>query len=351
VRLVIAPDKFAGTFSASEVAEAVASGWAGVRPSDELRELPMSDGGPGFLAVLSQMLPGAEQLAVVTTDPLGRTVPGVVLLHAGSAYVESAQALGLHLLTPGERDPELTTSAGLATLLVQAAASGADRLVVGLGGSATNDGGRGLLEALLAGNGGPDLIAELRRRTLVLASDVTNPLLGLTGATAIFGPQKGAGPEAVARLEGRMQAWVRELPGLEAVADRPAAGAAGGVGAALLWLGGRAESGAELVAAAAGLSGVLADADLVITGEGAYDSTSLRGKVVGTVAAAAQEAALPCVVLAGQVSVGRREAAAHGVDEMLSLAELAGSVEAAMADTGRWLGLGAAKLAAGWGPR
>ena len=352
MRLVIAPDKFAGTLSASQVADSVASGWARVRPADELQVLPMSDGGPGFCAVLSDALSHtSEQLAVLTTDPLGRVVPGSVLLQEDTAYIESAQALGLHLLAEGERDPERTSSAGLAALLAQALASGADRLVIGLGGSATNDGGRGLIKALLAMEEGHDLVDQLRKRTLIIASDVDNPLLGLTGATAIFGPQKGASREAVARLEGRMQEWVKELPGLATVADQPGAGAAGGVGAALLWLGGRVESGAKLVAEAVGLSERLSDADLVITGEGTYDATSLREKVVGIVAAFAQEAALPCVVMAGQISVGRREAAAHGVDEMLSLTELAGSIEAAKAETGRWLAVGAAKLASGWGPK
>ncbi len=350
MRIVIAPDKFAGTLSAVEAADAIARGWTGRRPGDEVGRFPMSDGGPGFCAVLRDALEGSEELAVVTTDPLGRPVPATVLLHAGTAYVESAQAVGLALLAPAERDPEATTSAGLAVLLAAAVSSGAQRIVVGLGGSATNDGGRGLLERLTGTEAGTDLMAALRGSDLVIASDVANPLLGLTGATAVYGPQKGADREAVARLEGRMQAWVAELPGLAAVADLPGAGAAGGLGAALLWLGGHREMGAGLVSRAIGLEPAVSAADLVITGEGTYDSTSLRGKVVGTVAASAQEAALPCVVLAGQVLVGRREAAAHGVDEMVSLAALAGSIDAAESDAGRWLTAAAGKLAAGWGP-
>jgi glycerate 2-kinase len=350
VRIVIAPDKFAGTLSAGAATAAIADGWAATRPGDELRLLPMSDGGPGFCAVLHAALEGSRELALVTTDPLGRPVPAAVLLHAGTAYVESAQAVGLARLTVGERDPEATTSYGLGALLIEAVSSGAQKVVVGLGGSATNDGGQGLLQALADSPDGADLPAVIRALDLVIASDVANPLLGLNGATAIFGPQKGASREAVARLEGRMQRWVAEVPGFDSVADLPGAGAAGGLGAALLWLGGRREPGAELVAQAIALERAVADADLVITGEGTYDATSLRGKVVGTVAAAAQEAALPCVVLAGQLRVGRREAAAHGVDDMLSLAELAGSVEAATSDAARWLSAAAAKVAAGWGP-
>lgn len=350
MKIVIAPDKFAGTLSAAAAAQAIAQGWASRRPGDELRLLPMSDGGPGFCEVLRSTLAGSHELAVVTTDPLGRPVPATVLLHDGTAYVESAQAIGLALLCEPERDPEKTSSAGLAPLFAEAVRSGATRLVVGLGGSATNDGGRGLLEALNASKTAPDLVTELRKLDLVIAADVANPLLGLNGATAVFGPQKGAGREAVARLEGRMQEWVQQLPGLAAVADLPGAGAAGGLGAALLWLGGRRETGASLVATAIGLDRAIADSDVVITGEGTYDSTSLRGKVVGTVAAAAQEASLPCLVVAGQLRVGRREAAAHGVDEMLALSDLAGSVDAAQSDAARWLTSAAVRLASGWGP-
>jgi glycerate 2-kinase len=345
VRIVIAPDKFAGTLSAGAATASIAQGWTSSRPTDELRLLAMSDGGPGFCAVLHTALEGSREVALVTTDPLGRPVPATVLLHADTAYVESAQAVGLALLAPQERDPETTSSAGLAALLAEAVKSGATRVVVGLGGSATNDGGLGLLEGLASLQGGSDLLAAIRGLELVIASDVANPLLGPNGATAIFAPQKGASREAVARLEGRMQEWVAEVPGLESVADLPGAGAAGGLGAALLWLGGRREAGAGLVAQAIGLDRAVADADLVITGEGTYDSTSLRGKVVGTVAAAAQEAALPCVVLAGQVQVGRREAAAHGVDQTLSLADLAGSIDAAMSDAPLWLTAAGAKLA------
>ena len=192
-------------------------------------------------------------------------------------------------------------------------------------------------------------LERLRAIELIVATDVDNPLLGPAGASAVFGPQKGADREAVARLEGRMQAWVAELPGLDAVAGRPGAGAAGGLGAALFWLGGRREPGAAMVSEAIGLESAMRDADLVVTGEGAYDITSLRGKVVAAVAAAAGRAALPCVVVAGQVAVGQREAAAHGVDETLALVDLAGSVTSAMDRPHQWLEAAGAKLAARWG--
>jgi glycerate kinase len=152
----------------------------------------------------------------------------------------------------------------------------------------------------------------------------------------------------VARLEGRMQEWVAELDGLNAVARQPGAGAAGGLGAALLWLGGRREPGAALIADVIGLEPAMQEAHLVVTGEGSYDITSLRGKVVSAVAAAAGRAALPCVVVAGQVGVGQREAAANGVDETLALADLAGSVAAAIASPEQWLEAAGATLASRW---
>jgi glycerate 2-kinase len=344
MRVVVAPDKFAGTVTAAQAAAAIRRGWEQRHPGDELVRMPMSDGGPGFLSVLAAALSPSETREVATTDPLGRPISAAVLLHKGTAYVESAQAVGLHLLAHAERDPERTSSAGLAALLEAAFESGVGRVVVGLGGSATNDGGRGLIEALAA----RDSLAPLRALDLVIATDVDNPLLGPAGATAVFGPQKGADREAVARLEGRMQEWVAELEGLNAVARQPGAGAAGGLGAALLWLGGRREPGAALIADVIGLEPAMQDAHLVVTGEGAYDITSLRGKVVAAVAAAAGRAALPCVVVAGQVSVGQREAAAHGVDETLALADLAGSVAAAVASPQDWLEAAGATLASRW---
>ena len=189
---------------------------------------------------------------------------------------------------------------------------------------------------------------RLRTCDLVIASDVANPLLGPSGASAVFGPQKGGDREAVARLEGRMERWVAERPDVSAVARHDGAGAAGGLGAALLALGARRQAGAEVVAAVTRLPAALDAADLVITGEGAYDVTSLRGKVAGTVCAAAQAAAVPCAVLAGRIDVGSREAAAHGVDEMLALSEVAGSTEAALADARKWTVEGAARLARRW---
>ncbi|GIG90158.1 glycerate kinase family protein [Plantactinospora endophytica] len=377
MRILICPDKFAGTLSARQVAEAVRDGWREVAPGDELVSRPLSDGGPGFVEVLAAALPG-RRVPVRTVDPLGRPVEGEILLTAdgGTAYVESAQACGLHLLAPDERDPLRTSSYGLGALLATAAEAGARRAVVGLGGSAVNDGGAGLLAALNAvpvdasgtalPYGGAALRAveglvgrpQLRGMELVAATDVDNPLTGLTGASNVFGPQKGASREDVLLLDDALRRFAevleRDLPGCPSgLAGLPGAGAAGGLGAALFALGGRCESGIDLVTRLTGLDAAYDEADLVITGEGSFDHQSLRGKVVAGVAGAARDRGVPCVVLAGRVSAGRRESAAAGVTEAYSLVEHFGGephggVERAMERPAEGLRALAARLAGQW---
>jgi glycerate kinase len=214
MRVVLAPDGFGGTLSARAAAEAMAAGWRSRAPGDELLLRPLSDGGPGFVEVLSAARPGARLVTAVVEDPLGRPVPAAVLVDDGSAWVESAQACGLHLLAPAERDPRRTSTSGVGQLLVAALDAGARRVVVGLGGSGTNDGGAGMLAALglvaVDDAGAPlppggaalsrcagvtgRLDPRLADLELVAATDVDAPLLGLRGASAVFGPQKGAGP-------------------------------------------------------------------------------------------------------------------------------------------------------------
>jgi glycerate kinase len=342
VRVVVAPDKFAGTLSATEAAAAIAAGWRSGAPADELDLVPLSDGGPGFVAVLHAAL-GGTLVEVPTTDPLGRPVHGRVLVAGDTAYVESAQACGLHLLAPAERDPRRATTAGVAALLRAGLDSGARRVVVGLGGSATNDGGRGMWEAL---GGRLDRAVEL-----VAATDVDNPLLGLTGASAVFGPQKGASREDVLALDTALAGWADEVEravGGAAVRDRPGAGAAGGLGFALMALGAHREPGIALVLDAVRLAARVAEAGLVVTGEGSYDASSLRGKVVSGVAALAGRAAVPCVVVAGRVSVGRREAAAAGVDAVYSIIDAVGSAEQAIREPARGLEEVARRVAREW---
>ncbi|MFY1686980.1 glycerate kinase [Plantactinospora sp. WMMB782] len=376
MRILICPDKFAGTLSASQVAEAVRDGWREGAPGDELVLRPLSDGGPGFVEVLAAALPG-RRVPVLTVDPLGRPVDGEILVTAdGTAYLESAQACGLHLLAPDERDPKRTTSYGLGALLATAAEAGARRAVVGLGGSAVNDAGAGLLAALNAvpvdatgtalPYGGAALLAvagltgrpQTRGMELVAATDVDNPLTGLTGASNVFGPQKGATREDVLLLDDALRRFAevleRDLPGCPSgLAGLPGAGAAGGLGAALLALGGRCESGIGLVTRLTGLDDAYDQADLVITGEGSFDHQSLRGKVVAGVAGAARDRGIPCVVLAGRVSAGRRESSAAGVTEAHSLVEHFGGephggVERAMSRPAEGLRALAARLAGQW---
>ncbi|MFV2111006.1 glycerate kinase [Micromonospora sp. LOL_025] len=351
MRVLLCPDKFAGTLPAPQVAEAVATGWREVAPGDDLLVRPLSDGGPGFLDVLSDAL-GGRRIPVPTVDPLGRPAAGEILLTDGgaTAWLESAQACGLHLLDADERDPKTTSSYGLGVLVAAAVEAGARTVVIGLGGSGTNDGGAGMLTALgvtpldATGQALPyggaalgavdalDGAPRLRDARLVAATDVDNPLLGLHGASNVFGPQKGADRADVLLLDAALERFAavleRDLPSCpERLGALPGGGAAGGLGAAVLALGGHCESGIGLVTRAIGLDVTLDAVDLVITGEGSFDHQSLRGKVVAGVAGAARDRGVPCVVVAGRVSTGRREAGAAGVTDAYSLVEHFGGEE------------------------
>jgi glycerate kinase len=369
VRVVVCPDKFAGTLTAVEAAGAIAAGWRDAAPDDEVVSRPLSDGGPGFVDVLAGA--GGATVAVPTVDPLGRPVTGRILLAGATAYVESAQACGLHLLGEHERNPKATTSYGLGALIATAVEVGAREVVVGLGGSATNDGGAGLLAALgaapldaagyalpyggaallhCAGLGG---VPRLRGVALVAATDVDSPLLGPHGASAVFGPQKGASAADVALLDAALARFAAVLeealdgcpPGLAAL---PGAGAAGGLGAAILALGGRRESGLSVVRRATGLDAAVAAADLVITGEGSFDDQSLRGKVAAGVAGVARDRGVPCVVLAGRVSVDPDAATSAGIGHARSLVDHYGDADEAMRRPGEGLRALAAALAREW---
>ena len=343
MRIVFAPDKFAGTLSAPEAAAAMARGWARRAPGDELVEVPMSDGGPGFVDALHAAL-GGELHAVTVSDPYGHDVPAAVLRVGDTAYVESAQAVGLHLTEPEHRRPAEGTSFGAGQLVAAAVDSGATRVVVGLGGSATNDAGAGLLAALgataksgsltagpfaLAGITEVDLTAARARVEgveLVLASDVDNPLLGINGATKIYGPQKGVTEERLVTVDGWLQHFA-EVAGRK-LADTKGAGAAGGLGYGLVLLGGTRASGVTLVAEAVGLADTVRASDLVVTGEGAFDFSSRSGKVPYGVAEAASQALVPCIALAGKVLIGAREMRALGVESAYSLVDLVGEERA-----------------------
>ena len=370
MRVLIAPDGFTGTLSAPEAARALAAGWAAARPGDELDLLPLSDGGPGFVAVLHGAL-GGRLLPVDARGPLGAPVRAPVLLVGTTAYVESALACGSALVDADERDPLAAATTGVGQLLAAARDAGATRVVVGLGGSGTTDGGAGLLAALgagpeavlgrgggaLAGVGPGDLpgLAGVRASwasvEVVAASDVDVPLLGPTGAAHGFGPQKGADPAQVARLERGLAALAEAVAGVlgEDLAALPGAGAAGGLGFGLACLGGSRAAGAGAVADAVGLAGRVAAADLVLTGEGSLDWQSLRGKVVAEVARTGAPAGVPVVAVAGQVRLGPGEAEAAGLARAVAVARTPAEVPAALADPAATLAARVRELAAGWG--
>jgi glycerate kinase len=367
MRVLIAPDCFGGTLTAPEAAEAIAAGWRGGAPDDELTLCPLADGGPGFVDVLHAALGGHLHHRSVA-GPLGASVDATWLEHDGTAYIECAQACGLTLVPAPDRDALAANTVGVGELMAHALTTGVHTIVVGLGGSASTDGGAGMLRELgavpvdehdepLSPGGGPLIDAvrlsgtvDLGGVKLIAASDVENPLLGKLGAARVFGPQKGADDLAVRRLERSLTRWadlLAELAGRD-IRDEQGAGAAGGLGAALIALGATVESGAGVVRRLSGLDAALDTAQLVVTGEGSFDFQSLRGKLVTRVASAAAERGTPCVVLAGQVSVGRRRAAASGVDHAYSVSEHVGSPEASLADPAGTLTALAKHVAGQW---
>ncbi|MBC2933445.1 glycerate kinase [Nocardioides sp. zg-1228] len=339
MRVLIAPDKFAGTLTAVQAAEAVAAGWRRQAPGDDLDLAPMADGGPGFVDVLHAAM-GGELAAVTVSGPHGAPVPAAVLRVGTTAYVEAAQAAGLHLVSG---PVETASSVGVGELVLAAVEGGARTVVVGLGGTGTNDGGAGVLATLGAVSDGPldggaaplgsvttvDL-APARRRldgvTLVAASDVDNPLTGLFGATKTFGPQKGVAEDRIAEVDGWLEAFAVATDRRTSL-DK-GAGAAGGIGYALLALGATRQPGIGLVAEAVSLADRARAADLVVTGEGAFDFSSRAGKVPYGVAEIASEALRPCIALAGQVLVGSREMRALGIESAYSLVDLVGEERA-----------------------
>ncbi|HEX7187956.1 MAG TPA: glycerate kinase [Actinomycetes bacterium] len=308
MRILLAPDRFAGSLTAAEAADAVAEGWARSAPYDVVDQLPLSDGGPGFLDVLHASLGG--DLSVVTVHgPLGEPVPARILVAGDSAYVEAAEAVGLHLVSDSERDAAGSSTEGVGELVAAAVGTGAARVVVGVGGTATTDGGRGLVAALDGLEAGRGLLAGVE---LVAATATDAPLMGHSGAAHGFAAAKGADRAAREALETSLREWATETDG--GLAVRPGAGAGGGIGFGLLLLGAERVNGTELVAAAVGLDDRVRVADLALTGQAVFDWEALRGRVVVAVARAAQRAGRPTVVLAERVEVGRRELSAAGID-------------------------------------
>ncbi|MEB3243161.1 MAG: glycerate kinase [Cyanobacteriota bacterium] len=374
MRVVLAPDSFKGALSAVAACEAMAEGLRRVLPQAELRAIPLADGGEGTAAALVAASGGwLQSVPVCGPLPAERALVEGRLgwLAEGRVVVEMASASGLTLVSPERRNPLHTTSAGTGELIAAALAGGARELIVGLGGSATNDLGAGLAQALgvvfRRGDGSPILeplcggrLAEvagldltglhpgLGRCRLELACDVDNPLLGAHGATAVYGPQKGASAAIAAELEAGMAhliALVERATGRR-VSERPGAGAAGGAAAMLMALSGaEARPGIDLLLAASGFAAALVGADLVITGEGRVDAQTLRGKAIRGVARAAAAAGVPVVVLAGEIGPGASALHELGVTSLWSL--VSGPMEraAAMAHAPELLANAAEQLA------
>lgn len=359
MRVVIAPDSFKGTIGAAPAAAELAAGWLAARPGDEVICLPLADGGEGTLAVLAAAAAGtARWHEARVSGPGTEPVSARWLELADQVHVvELASAAGLPQLA--EPDPLHAHTTGVGELLGRALDAGARRIVVGLGGSASTDGGTGALAALGArfldaagtglGRGGAALrglaaadLSGLRpapRDGVACLTDVRAPLLGPAGAAAVFGPQKGAGPAEIAVLEAGLARLAAVLGGDP---EAPGAGAAGGTGYGLAaaW-GADLRSGSAEIARIAGLDAALAGAGLLITGEGRYDATSGTGKVVGAAAAAAARAKVPVALVAGTID-GQPPPV---IGQAMTLAGLAGGTAAAMAEPARWLRLAGTELA------
>lgn len=329
LNILVVPDKFKGTLTAAEAAESIAAGWREARPGDRIELLPMSDGGDGFGDVLSRILE-VEHQTTVTVDAANRPRNSQWEWEPNSktAIIESAQVIGLALLKEGECHPFDLDTRGLGPLIEEATGLGATRCIIGIGGSATNDGGFGVARSLgwtfLDSHANPiqrwtdlqelqSVLAPDRLRKpddVVVAVDVQNPLLGSNGASRIYGPQKGLRAQDMAHAEACLarlaELAIRTFPKIsESV---PGDGAAGGLGFGLrCFLGARLESGFELFARHSKLEYRIQKADLVLTGEGSIDASTEMGKGVGEIAKLCRKHAVPCIGLGGIVSLPRCE--------------------------------------------
>lgn len=373
MKIVIAPDSFKESLSAAEVAREIAAGFAEIFPDADYCLLPVADGGEGTVEALVAAT-GGERVAVTVTGPLGTPVEAFYGLTGDgrTAVIEMAAAAGLALVPPERRDPLVTTTAGVGELVRAALDRGARHLVIGLGGSATNDGGAGMAAALGArlldaeghpiGPGGGALAAldridlagldpRLVDCAIEAACDVDNPLVGPDGASAVFGPQKGATPAMVALLDralGRFADAIAAATG-RAVADLPGGGAAGGLGAGLhALLGARLRPGAAIVMEAVGLDAAVADADLVITGEGRIDGQTIHGKTPVGVAAVAKRHGKPVIAIAGSLGPGVAAVYDHGIDAAFSVLGRPCTLAEALAEAGPNLRATARAVAAVW---
>ncbi|MDX3646332.1 glycerate kinase [Streptomyces sp. MB09-02B] len=358
--MLIAADKFKGTLTAVEVAERVTAGLRRVRPDLEVEALPVADGGDGTVA--AAVAAGFERREVRVAGPLGEPVTAAYALRGDTAVVEMAEASGLQRLPAGVFAPLTASTYGSGELLRAALDEGARTIVFGVGGSATTDGGAGMLAALGArfldaagepvgpgGGGLRDLVTadlsgldeRLTSVDLVLASDVDNPLTGPKGAPAVYGPQKGASPEEVATLDAALTHFAAVLELEKTVGERaaehalaPGAGAAGGIGYGALILGARFRPGIEVMLDVLGFAAALSKATLVITGEGSLDEQTLHGKAPAGVAAAARAADKEVVAVCGRLALAPAALGRAGIRRAYPLTEVEPDVERCIADPG-----------------
>lgn len=369
MRVLIAPDSFKGSLTAAQAAAAIATGVSRSRPTWQLHQLPIADGGEGTLQVLLAGA-GGRAVSVAVSGPLGNPVEAElgILSDRQTAVIEMAQASGLMLIPPAERNPLLTSSFGTGQLIRAALDHGCRRLLVTIGGSATVDGGLGLLAALgarLLDDAGAELpptgqslgalasldLTELDRRltdcTLRIASDVTNPLIGPLGAAPVFGPQKGATPTMVDYLAAglaRFAGITRQLTGID-VADLPGAGAAGGVGATLLaYAGGQMQSGVDVVLDTLRVDQLLPGVELIITGEGRTDAQTAQGKAPTGIALRGQQHGCRTIALVGSLGPGYEAVYQRGIAAVFSILDRPLSLEQAMAEADRLLADCAARV-------
>jgi glycerate kinase len=368
VRIVVAPNAFKGSLSASQAADAIARGVRQVFPDAEVVEVPVADGGDGTVEALVSAHHGAYR-SVEVDGPLGDPVSATYGLIEGgrTGVAELASASGLTLIPTGRRDPRKTSTYGFGQLLQAVRAEGVGQIIAGIGGSATNDGGAGMAQALgyrLLDAGGGELprggaaIARLERIDsagfdprwhsvkVMVACDVSNPLTGPQGASAVYGPQKGADDAAVQELDAALARLARviERDLGKRVAEVPGAGAAGGTGAGLIaFLDAKLVPGAPLVVEASGLDRQLEGADLVITGEGQADSQTAYGKAPGEVAKRAKAARIPVLLIAGSKGAGWEALSGLGVTGVVTLDEEGDNLQQLMRDAGQMLTRAAAR--------
>ena len=356
MRVVVAPDKFKGSLTAVDVAAHVSIGLRSVVMDLEVDQTPVADGGDG--TVDAAVAAGFDRITVDATGPTGARVESSYARRGDEAVIEMASVCGLLLLPGGELHPETSSSYGLGEVVLAAVRDGARRIVLGIGGSASTDGGAGFLQGLgvrvstrdgkpVAAGGGtladvasleldsvPSVFADV---TLIVASDVDNPLTGPRGAASVYGPQKGASRTQVDHLDAALVRWARVVAAATGV-DRsltPGAGAAGGVGfAAVAVLGAELRPGIDLILDLVGLRDQLRGADLVVTGEGSLDAQSLAGKAPVGVAEAARSAAVPVVAVCGRNLLSRPELSAAGIDAVYALTDLEADVTRCMTDAG-----------------